>query len=42
MTRENNLVHFSETKDIYFLDTKIENVTNDSPSNIFITDLFFR
>lgn len=40
VTRENNLVHFSETKDIYFLDTKIENVTNNSPSKSFFNDLF--
>ena len=42
VTRENNLVHFSETKDIYFFDTRIDNVINDSPSNIFMTDLFLR
>jgi hypothetical protein len=38
VTRENNLVHFSETKDVYFFDTKIENVTNDSPSKNLIID----
>ena len=42
VTRENNLVHFSETKDVYFFDTKIENVTNDSPSKNLIIDPFLR
>ena len=42
MARDTHLVYFSETRDIWFIDTSIVNVTNDTPSKILIIDKFFR